>query len=191
MVSLSQNENGSMVCLPNEKKTFDILKIDRIAFVVVGALFVLFNITYWVIFLAFDFNWSILISKYYLSFEYQLQGNVMECIIVYLSPHQSFLERRAYFYFVKGAWRAYSVCLPTVWPISDLYLPSGAPLYGLWVIMGYGLWGYGEAKISVNTCLSVLHLSYSGRFKHSLKWMTYITYNKQHFPSHNTIKADH
>ena len=90
----------------------------------------------------------------------------MECIIVYLPPHQSFLGRRAYFYFVKGAWRAYSVCLPTVWPISDLYLPSGAPLYGLWVIMGYGLWGYGEAKISVNTCLSVLHLSYSGRFKH-------------------------
>ena len=56
MVSLSQNENGSMVCLPNEKKTFDILKIDRVAFVVVGALFVLFNITYWVIFLAFDLN---------------------------------------------------------------------------------------------------------------------------------------
>ena len=56
MVSLSQNENGSMVCLPNEKKTFDILKIDRVAFVVVGALFILFNITYWVIFLAFDFN---------------------------------------------------------------------------------------------------------------------------------------
>ena len=99
-------------------------------------------------------------------FQYLLQGNVMECIIVYLLPHQSFLEQRAYFYFVKGAWRAYSVCLPTVWPISDLYLPSGAPLYGLWVIMGYGLWGYGEAKISVNTCLSVLHLSYSGRFKH-------------------------
>ena len=71
-------------------------------------------------------------------FQYLLQGNVMECIIVYLPPHQSFLERRAYFYFVKGAWRAYSVCLPTVWPISDLYLPSGAPLYGLWVIMGYG-----------------------------------------------------
>ena len=43
-----------------------------------------------------------------------------------------------------------------------------SPLYGLWVIMGYGLWGYGEAKISVNTCLSVLHLSYSGRFKHPL-----------------------
>ena len=100
-------------------------------------------------------------------FQYLLQGNVMECIIVYLPPHQSFLEQRAYFYFVKGAWRAYSVCLPTVWPISDLYLPSGAP-YGLWVIMGYGLWGYGEAKISVNTCLSVLHLSYSGRFKHPL-----------------------
>ena len=76
MVSLSQNENGSMVCLPNEKKTFDILKIDRVAFVVVGALFILFNITYWVIFLAFDFNWSILISKYYLGIEYQLQVKV-------------------------------------------------------------------------------------------------------------------
>jgi hypothetical protein len=56
LVSLSKNENGSIVYGNNEKPTFDILKIDQMAFAVVGALFLLFNLVYWFIFMIFEFN---------------------------------------------------------------------------------------------------------------------------------------
>lgn len=48
------NENGSIV-YKNGKPIFDILEIDRIAFMVVGALFCIFNIFYWSIFMIFEF----------------------------------------------------------------------------------------------------------------------------------------
>ena len=51
--SVSQNENGSIVY--KGKPIFDILRIDKIAFMVVGALFGIFNTFYWSIFLIFEF----------------------------------------------------------------------------------------------------------------------------------------
>ena len=39
-----------------DQPTFDLRKIDRIAFVVGGLMFLLFNIVYWFVFLIFDLN---------------------------------------------------------------------------------------------------------------------------------------
>ena len=56
LVSLSQNENGSIAYANNAKPAFDILKIDQMAFAVVGAMFLLFNLLYWLTFMIFEFN---------------------------------------------------------------------------------------------------------------------------------------
>ena len=56
LVSLSQNENGSIVYGNNSKPAFDILKIDQWAFAIVGALFLLFNLLYWLTFMILEFN---------------------------------------------------------------------------------------------------------------------------------------
>ena len=55
MVSLSQHENGRIE-YSNGKPAFDIIKIDRVAFVVVGVLFLIFNLLYWLTFMILDFN---------------------------------------------------------------------------------------------------------------------------------------
>ena len=39
-----------------DKPRFDLRKIDRIAFVVGGLMFLLFNLVYWFVFLIFDLN---------------------------------------------------------------------------------------------------------------------------------------
>lgn len=55
VVTISPNENGSIV-YKDGKPVFDILRIDRVAFVAVGALFLIFNVFYWSIFMILDFN---------------------------------------------------------------------------------------------------------------------------------------
>ena len=55
IVCISKNDNGSIVNKDGDP-IFDILQIDRIAFVVVGAFFFVFNIFYWSIFMIIDFN---------------------------------------------------------------------------------------------------------------------------------------
>ena len=46
-----QRSNSSI-----DKPRFDLRKIDRIAFVVGGLMFLLFNLVYWFVFLIFDLN---------------------------------------------------------------------------------------------------------------------------------------
>ena len=49
-------ENESTVDYNIDKPKFDIVKIDRVAFVVFGMSFVLFNLIYWIAFLNFNFT---------------------------------------------------------------------------------------------------------------------------------------
>ena len=50
---LNQIENGGINIID---PVYNVRKLDIVAFSVVGAMFLLFNIIYWVVFLAFDFT---------------------------------------------------------------------------------------------------------------------------------------
>ena len=57
METLSPKENGnSATCPSNGNLKFNVQKIDRVAFVVGGLLFLSFNVIYWLTFLMFNFN---------------------------------------------------------------------------------------------------------------------------------------
>ena len=53
--NLSPKENGNNIYI-DEKPIFNIQKIDRVAFVVVGLMFLFFNIIYWLTLTIFNLN---------------------------------------------------------------------------------------------------------------------------------------